>query len=285
MTIRELLDKTVAKLVEFGKEERAAYELLKDIEKFESYELYDKLDETIQEDIIEKFEKQIDHYIKGIPLQHILGYETFFGRDFIVNENVLIPRYETEELVENVLYHIDDYFADYEQISVADIGTGSGAIAITLDLEEDKTKVYAVDISQDAIDVAADNATKFDSDVELFQGDLVEPLVLGDIKVDIFVSNPPYIPNDEQIDDSVKNNEPNVALFGGDEGLDFYRRLFIEAKDVLNKRALLAFEIGYQQKNALVIEAQLQFPGCDIEVLKDINGKDRMLFIYQGFKK
>lgn len=285
MTIRELLDKTVAKLVEFGKEERAAYELLKNIEKFESYELYEKLDETVQEDVVETFEMGIDHYIKGIPLQHILGYETFFGRDFIVNDQVLIPRYETEELVENILYHIDDYFADYEQITIADIGTGSGAIAITLDLEEDKAKVYATDISQEAIDVAADNCTKFGSDVQLYQGDLVQPLVYIDAKVDIFVSNPPYIPDEELVDSSVKDNEPNIALFGGKEGLDFYRRLFVDAKKILNEKALLAFEIGHKQKDALIEEVKIHYPNCDYEVLKDINGKNRMLFIYKGFKK
>lgn len=285
MTIRELLDKTVAKLVDFGKEERAAYELLKDIEKFESYELYEKLDETVQEDVVETFEMAIDHYIKGIPLQHILGYETFFGRDFIVNDQVLIPRYETEELVENILYHIDDYFAEYEQITIADIGTGSGAIAITLDLEEDKAKVYATDISQEAIDVAADNCTKFDSDVQLYQGDLVQPLVYIGAKVDIFVSNPPYIPNEELVDSSVKDNEPNIALFGGKEGLDFYRRLFVDAKEILNEKALLAFEIGHKQKDALIEEVKIHYPNCDYEVLKDINGKNRMLFIYKGFKK
>ncbi|MEG0367921.1 MAG: peptide chain release factor N(5)-glutamine methyltransferase, partial [Coprobacillus sp.] len=248
MSIRELLDEATNKIIEFGKEERAAYELLKDIASLESYELYNKLDETLDKDIIDRFEKSLDHYLKGIPLQHILGYEMFFGRDFIVNENVLIPRYETEELVENILYHIDDYFEEYSQITLADIGTGSGAIAISLDLEEDKTKVYGSDISQEAIEVAYDNNDKLGAKVEFFKGDLLDPIIKNDIKLDILVSNPPYIPNEEFVDDSVKEFEPHLALFGGEEGLDFYTKIFEKAHLVLNDRALLAFEIGYRQK-------------------------------------
>ncbi|MEG0283346.1 MAG: peptide chain release factor N(5)-glutamine methyltransferase [Erysipelotrichales bacterium] len=285
MSIRELLDEATKKIISFGKEERAAYELLKEIASLESYELYNKLDDTLDKDIIDRFEKNLDHYLKGIPLQHILGYEMFFGRDFIVNENVLIPRYETEELVENILYHIDDYFEEYSQITVADIGTGSGAIAISLDLEEDKTKVYGSDISQNAIEVAYDNNDKLGAKVEFFKGDMLEPFIKNDIKLDILVSNPPYIPNEEFVDESVKGYEPHLALFGGSEGLDFYTEIFKNASKVINDRCLLAFEIGYAHKEAITKEVEKYFPGCEFEILKDINGKDRMLFIYHNIKR
>lgn len=285
MKIREFIDETSKTLMEMGREGRSAIELIKYNLNLESYELYAKLEDEIAPNILERIQKDVDKYIKGVPLQHIVGYETFLGRDFIVNSNVLIPRYETEELVENVLYHIDDYFADYEKITIADIGCGSGAIGLTLALEESRAKVYATDISHDAIEVAAANSTKFDADVEFFQGDMLEPLINGDIKLDILVSNPPYIPNDEKLESIVKDFEPNVALFGGEDGVDFYRKIFEDARKVLNKRALLAFEIGYNQRELISKEVEKYFPEAEYEILKDINGKDRMLFIYFNIER
>ncbi|MGL4382215.1 MAG: peptide chain release factor N(5)-glutamine methyltransferase [Bacilli bacterium] len=280
MKIKEVLDQASAKLVEFKKNEIAAYELLRALLSLESYELYDQINEVVNKDIIERFEKQIDAHIHGVPLQQILGYSTFLGRDFIVNENVLIPRYETEELVENVLYHIDDYFKRYEQITIVDIGTGSGAIAITLDLEEARAKVYGSDISQSAIEVACSNNDKHHAHVEFFKGDLLVPLIKADIKADILVSNPPYIPNNEEIEASVKDYEPHLALFGGEEGLDFYIRILKDAKALIKDRALLAFEIGHDQKERIIKEVETYFPNSEYKVLDDVNGKNRMLFIY-----
>lgn len=285
MKIREFIDDTSKTLMEMGREGRSAIELIKYNLNLESYELYAKLEDEIAPNILEKIQKDIDRYIKGVPLQHIVGYETFLGRDFIVNSNVLIPRYETEELVENILYHIDDYFEDYERITLADIGCGSGAIGITLDLEEERTKVYGVDISEEAIEVAAANSEKFNSDIEFYKGDLLEPLIKGGIKLDILVSNPPYIPNDEVLEDTVKEHEPNIALFGGEDGTDFYKKIFESAKEVLNERALLAFEIGYNQKEVISKAVEKYFPDTEYEVLKDINGKDRMLFIYMNIDR
>ena len=118
----------------------------------------------------------------------------FFSRDFIVNEDVLIPRYETEELVENILYKIDDYFEDYESIDLCDVGTGSGAIMISLALEESKLNVVATDISKEALEVARLNAQELGQILKFYQGDMLEPLIDREMKVDIFVSNPPYIP-------------------------------------------------------------------------------------------
>lgn len=285
MTIRELLSEAVAKILANNQEERAAYELLKACLKKEPYEIYAMLDEKVELELFEEYHKKLAIYLSGKPLQYVLGYETFFGRDLLVNEKVLIPRYETEELVENVLYHIDDYFEDYEEITLVDIGCGSGAIALTLALEEPKTKVIATDLSVAALQVATENAQKFNAEITFLQGDLLQPLIDKQIKVDILVSNPPYLPDDEPIATSVKDYEPNLALFGGNEGLDFYQRIFKEAKQVLKERALLAFEIGYKQKDELIKLAQSQFGDCEITVLKDINGKDRLLFIYQNIKE
>ena len=197
---------------------------------------------------------------------------------------MLIPRYETEELVENILYRIDDYFTDYDTITLCDVGTGSGAIATSLALEESRLKVYATDISKKAIDVAKENAEILNADIEFMIGDMLEPLIDSNIKVDIFVSNPPYIPQEQEIEAMVKDNEPHVALFGGDDGLYFYRKIFQGVNSLLNDRALLAFEMGFDQRELMEEALQEYFPNEPYEIIKDINGKDRMLFIYHNLK-
>lgn len=285
MRMSEILAQANEKLNEHNKEERAAFELLRNLLQLESYEMYNQINEEVADDINEQFQKQLALYISGVPLQHILGYETFLGRNFHVSSDVLIPRYETEELVANILYRLDQLFEDYEKIEVGDVGTGSGAIAITLALEEPKTKVYATDISDKALVVAKSNNDEYCANVTFFEGDLLEPLIKENLKVDLLISNPPYLKNDEVLETSVVDHEPQVALFGGDDGLDFYRRLFAEAQQVIKDKALLAFEIGYDQKEALSQEVQKYFAGDEFEIIKDINGKDRMLFIYHNIAK
>ena len=216
--------------------------------------------------------------------KYIKGKETFFSRDFTVNENVLIPRYETEELVENILYRIDDYFGDYERIQLCDVGTGSGAIAISLALEEEKLNVVATDISHEALEVAKLNAQQLGASVKFYQGDMLQPLIDNDMKFDIFVSNPPYIPNEQDIENVVKDNEPHIALFGGNDGLYFYRKIFASVKDVIQEKALLAFEMGFDQRALMEQAVEYYFPHTPYEIIKDINGKDRMLFIYYHLK-
>ena len=115
-------------------------------------------------------------------------------------------------------------------------------------------------------------------------GDLLEPLLEKQIKVDIFVSNPPYIPNNQEIEAMVKDNEPHLALFGGNDGLYFYRRIFNEVKPLLNHRALLAFEMGFDQRELMEEALATYFPNEPYEIIKDMNGKDRMLFIYHNLK-
>lgn len=285
MKLRELLNETIALLIKNNLEERAAYELLKECLQIPSYEMYNKLDDEIDEEIIDIYQGLIKQYLSGRALQYILGHDTFFGNEFKVNENVLIPRFETEELVENILYHIDDYFNDYEKIDIVDIGCGSGAIAISLDLEEEKANVYATDISFEALEVAKENNELLKANVTFMQGDLLQPLIDNNIKVDILVSNPPYIPDQEDVSSYVVNNEPHLALFGGVEGIDFYLRIFKDAYKVINDRSLLAFEIGYLQKPLLEKAIKEYFNDVEYQVIKDLSGKDRMLFIYINIKK
>ena len=250
----------------------------------EPHQLYLMMDEEVDEKLYDAFQEGMKRYMAGEPIQYIKGKETFFSRDFIVNENVLIPRYETEELVENILYKIDDYFDDYDSIDLCDVGTGSGAIAISLALEEPKLKVTATDISEEALEVARLNARELSAQVDFYQGDMLKPLIERNIKVDIFVSNPPYIPNEQEIENVVKDNEPHVALFGGNDGLYFYRKIFSQVHAVIKERALLAFEMGFDQRELMSEAVEHYFPDVPYEIIKDINGKDRMLFIYYNLK-
>lgn len=280
MILRELIRQSEAMLDEKDKDCNVAKVLFYHLAHKEPHQLYLMMDEEVDEELLKQFQDGMQRYMNGEPIQYINGKENFFSRDFIVNENVLIPRYETEELVENILYKIDDYFDDYSSIDLCDVGTGSGAIAITLALEEPKLNVVATDISEEALEVAKANASELDAQVTFYQGDMLEPLIDRQQKFDIFVSNPPYIPQDQEIESVVKDNEPHVALFGGNDGLYFYRKIFKDVRHVLKDRALLAFEMGFDQRELMSQAVEQYFPGISYEIIKDINGKDRMLFIY-----
>lgn len=284
MTVRELIRQSEAMLDEKDRDCNVAKVLFYHLANKEPHQLYLMMDEEVEEDLLVAFQEGMKRYMDGEPIQYIKGKETFFSRDFTVNENVLIPRYETEELVENILYKIDDYFEDYKSIDLCDVGTGSGAIAISLALEERKLNVVATDISEEALVVARKNAKDLGANVEFYQGDMLEPLIDRNIKVDIFVSNPPYIPNEQEIESVVKDNEPHVALFGGSDGLYFYRKIFSRAKEVIKERALLAFEMGFDQRQLMEEAVEKYFPNTPYEIIKDMNGKDRMLFIYYHLK-
>lgn len=283
-TVKELIKQAESRLDDSNKDVNVAKVLFYHLANKEPHELYLMYDEEVDKDLEKQFLMGMEEYYNGRPIQYIKGVETFFGRDFKVNENVLIPRYETEELVENILYRIDDYFSGYKNITLCDVGTGSGAIAISLALEEPKLKVYATDISDLALTVAKENANNLKADVEFLAGDMLQPLIEKNLKVDIFVSNPPYIPQEQEIEAVVKDNEPHVALFGGNDGLYFYRKIFEGVNELLNERALLAFEMGFDQRELMEEALQKYFPNDPYEIIKDINGKDRMLFIYRNSK-
>lgn len=283
-TVKELIKLAESRLDDASKDVNVAKVLFYHLTDKQPHELYLMYDEEVSSELEAKFLAGMEEYYQGKPIQYIKGVENFFGRDFKVNEDVLIPRYETEELVENILYRIDDYFAEYQSITLCDVGTGSGAIATSLALEEPRLKVFATDISLKAVTVAKDNAKNLGANIEFMVGDMLEPLLENEIKVDIFVSNPPYIPQEQEIEAMVKDNEPHVALFGGNDGLYFYRKIFQGVEPLLQERALLAFEMGFDQRELMEAALQEYFPNDPHEIIKDINGKDRMLFIYRNLK-
>ena len=240
--------------------------------------LYLDIDKEVNPDVYELFTKGMERIMNNEPMNYVLGYSYFYGYRFVVNDGVLIPRPETEELVGLILSKYDEYF-NGKSIDLCDVGTGSGAIAIALKKEEDRLSVYASDISEDALKVARLNAQNNDAQVEFFQGSMLEPFIERDIKVDILVSNPPYIKTVETIEASVYDYEPHVALFGGEDGLKFYREILENAHKVLKPKGFIFFEMGYDLKDSLSALAKEHYPESRIEVYKDINGKDRMMMI------
>ena len=240
--------------------------------------LYLDIDKEVNPDVYELFTKGMERIMNNEPMNYVLGYSYFYGYRFIVNDGVLIPRPETEELVGLILGKYDEYF-NGKSIDLCDVGTGSGAIAIALKKEEERLNVYASDISEDALKVARLNAQNNDAKVEFFQGSMLEPFIERDIKVDILVSNPPYIKTVETIEASVYDYEPHVALFGGEDGLKFYREILQNAHKILKPKGFIFFEMGYDLKDSLSALAKEYYPESRIEVYKDINGKDRMMMI------
>jgi len=278
-TIRNLLLTAEKKALEVGKEDSAIKLLMQYTTGREGYDLVANLDEALSDAHVLAFEEHVAKYLDGnIPIQHLIGYETFFGYEFKVNEDVLIPRFETEELVAKVLELYDEYF-EGKEVEVVDVGTGCGAIGITLALEASLMNVMVTDISEVALAVARFNAENLGADVRLLQSDMLIGLVAEGKKFDILVSNPPYIPQAEEVDSLVYDNEPHLALFGGEDGLYFYREILRDAHGILNKPSVIAFEHAYHHRVGMAELVKEFFPDAEFETIKDMQGKDRMTMI------
>jgi len=209
----------------------------------------------------------------GEPIQYIVGNTNFYGNTIYVNPHVLIPRFETEELIEKTVQRIKRQFD--QKIDILDLCTGSGCIAITLDKQLD-AHIDASDISKEALDVAIHNNEINQTHVHFIQSDIFEHI---EKKYDVIISNPPYISVSDEIMDIVKNYEPHLALYAKHDGLYFYEEIFKSCSSYLKDNFLLAFEIGDQQGQALTKMATFHFPNCQIEIEKDLQGRDRFLFI------
>jgi release factor glutamine methyltransferase len=238
--------------------------------------LYANMRDELDPAILEQFEKAVHEHVEGTPIQYIIGSEEFYGRTFMVNESVLIPRPETEELVLGILQRIKRE----TPLDVIDVGTGSGAIAVSLKLENPVLQVTATDISADSLNTAKENAKQLGAEIEFCQGDLLKPMIEQKRKFDVVVSNPPYIPLIDKtwMSEVVTEHEPHRALFAGEDGLDFYRRFMEELPLVVKAQALIGFEIGAGQGVRVAELLQNTFPCAKVEIVNDINGKDRMVF-------
>ena len=223
------------------------------------------------EDDLDKAIKRLNN---GEPVQYIVGDVNFYGYIIKVNKNVLIPRRETEELVEKTLEYIKKHLS--EEINILDIGTGSGCIPITLKKQLPKSKISALDISKEALELAKENAILNNVEINYIQSDIFENIKE---KYDCIISNPPYIRKDEEIMDIVKNNEPHLALYAEDNGLYFYKKIIKEAKKYVNQKFIISFEIGQEQGNDIIELAKEEFPFAKIVLEQDLQHLDRFIFI------
>ena len=223
----------------------------------------------------DKLEDGIKRLNSGEPVQYIVGNVDFYGYKINVNKNVLIPRFETEELVFKTINLIKKNLN--ENIKVLDIGTGSGCISIALKKEIPGLDITAVDISEDALVVAKNNALENNCEINFIKSDLFNNI---DDKYDLIISNPPYIKNNtKEIDNIVKKNEPHLALYAKNNGLYFYEEIIKNSSNYLNDKNIIAFEIGYLQANEIKKMAHKYYPNSNIIIEKDMQEKDRFVFI------
>lgn len=276
--VYEALNRASSFLIENGREEPVARLLLQHVLQKTHVQLLSDMREEITPEQFDHYWAMIEEHQSGKPVQYIMGTEEFYGRTFHVNEDVLIPRPETEELIVEAMSRMKRMFTTDQPVKLADIGTGSGAIAITMKLEDPALHVTATDLSPEALKVAESNAHELQAPITFKQGDLTEPIATE--KWDVILSNPPYIGYEEAptLSDTVRNYEPHSALFADEEGLHLYKRLAQELPKIMNRPALIGLEIGYLQGPAVQSFFQQTFPNAQVEIVKDINEKERMIF-------
>lgn len=232
----------------------------------------------LKEEISPEDEQQISEDLKQLgqnyPPQYLLGYSDFFEHRFLVNEHTLIPRPETEELVERCLKENLN-----QPLTVVDVGAGTGAIGISLKLARPDWQVTAIDISEEALKIAEQNAASLGATIDFIHGDGLKPIKAT--KIDILISNPPYISDAEWelMDKSVRTFEPKTALFAENDGLAIYQQLAEEAKERLNPNGKIYLEIGFQQGQAVKQLFQQAFAHKQVEIAQDLSGNDRMIIV------
>ena len=235
---------------------------------------------TLQQEVTEEEKDFVEEIYKKlaehIPAQYIIGHAEFFGMQLKVDERVLIPRPETEELVDLILTENPE-----KNLKVLDIGTGSGAIALALAKNRPDWSVIAADISQDALDLSLENAKAQNLNLSFIKSDCFSEI---SSKYDIIVSNPPYISREDQeeVGLNVLHSEPHLALFADEDGLAIYRRIAENSKDYLNDGGKIYLEIGYKQGQSVPALFMENLPEKRVRTLKDQFGQDRMVVIDDG---
>lgn len=213
---------------------------------------------------------------KGIPVQYIVGNVEFYNTIINVNKNVLIPRFETEELVDKTINYIKKYFKD--KVDILDLGTGSGCIAIALKKNID-SNIDAIDISENALKVAKENALNNNVDINFICRDMVQP---SDKLYDVIISNPPYLRDESEVEEIVRNNEPALALYAKDDGMYFYKEIIKNYKNNLKDKFIMAFELGYDQADYLYNYSKELYPNSEVIIDYDLTGYKRFLFIIKN---
>ena len=269
---------TVEQLLIYGRKilgDRKPEILLAYVLKCDVSELFSLLDKQVDKYTINKYEECLEKAKNNYPIQYITNNVVFYGYNFYVDKNVLIPRFDTEQLV----YYLSKYIKEkcYKNAKVLDIGCGSGAISITLSKLFPQLDVTGLDISENALKITKKNAKKNNVEINTIKSNLFEKV---NEKFDIIVSNPPYISENDQIDDDVKNNEPSLALFGGKDGLQYYRDILKDIKNYINKEFIIAFEIGSSQKEDVIKIIKNNLENVKIDTYKDLGNRDRVVIVY-----
>ena len=240
-------------------------------------ELNLNLNDYIEADLVNKYKDCLKALNKGEPLQYAIGKMNFYGFDFYVDKRVLIPRFETEELVYNTNIYLQKYFQS--GIKLLDLGCGSGCIGITLKKLNPNIKVTLSDISKEALEVALKNAKSNQTEVEIIESDLFKNI---NDKFSVIISNPPYVSKTDEIDEIVLQNEPHLALFSKNNGLFYYEEILKVATNYLNSKFLIAFEIGSSQKDAILQLISKYLSDVSVITKQDMSGRDRMVFIFKN---
>lgn len=267
---------TIEEAIIFGKKFISSVDakmLLSMVTGYDTLELINYLHKELSSNEEDEYKKLIEARKNNKPIQYITHSVNFYGIELYVDENVLIPRFETEELVENSIKIINEKFSNPK---ILDLCCGSGAIGIAIKTKIPNSIVTISDISKEALNVANINRNKYNLDIKVINSDLFQNI---DEKYDCIISNPPYIRNNEEIEEIVKNNEPSIALYGGEDGLLYYERILKDIKKHLNNKFLIAFEIGQDQSEAIKQIANKYLNDVEIIVKKDLQTRDRMFFI------
>ncbi|WP_425446192.1 peptide chain release factor N(5)-glutamine methyltransferase [Dethiothermospora halolimnae] len=283
-TIQNLLKTANAKLKERRNPQLDSMLLLCYVINVDKIYIYTHRDQVIDMETVDKFYKLVEKRSKGYPLQYIIKKQEFMGLDFFVDEGVLVPRPDTEILVESIIKLVNESnMRDKDNINIVDIGTGSGAITLSLAHYIKNAFIYSIDISQDALNIAKRNCKnlRLENRVEFLNGDLFKPLenLYKEKEIDIIVSNPPYIPTKDitNLEVEVSQYEPKLALDGGIDGLNYYKKIIEQAPNYLKANGILALEIGYNQGKDLKKLLQQIGKFDNIEIKKDLAGHDRVV--------
>lgn len=275
VTYFEVLKWASSFLEEHNKETAIAEYLLLEYNNWNKTNLLLHFNKEVPKEVINRLKTDLVKVSENYPPQYLIGSCEFYGERFVVSEDTLIPRPETEELVELCLTE-----NDLTKKSVIDIGTGTGVIAISLKKNRPNWDVSAVDLSLGALQIAKENALQLDTSIDFYLGDALEPVM--DETFDIIISNPPYIGEDEwpEMDESVRIHEPKMALFADNKGLAIYEKIAKESTKVLNENGKIYLEIGYTQGMSVARIFEEYFPQKVVEVVKDMSGHDRMIKVY-----
>ncbi|MBC2271500.1 peptide chain release factor N(5)-glutamine methyltransferase [Listeria welshimeri] len=271
--ISQLLKNAEAILLEKGLDQNAAEILLETRMGLSRSELWMEMSRELEPNHEEQFQADFDRYLAGEPVQYILKTAPFYGYDFLVTEDVLIPRPETEELVACA----ETFLKKHPVMNVLDVCTGSGIIAIALKKAFPNIKFTASDISGPALAVAKKNALLLNADIRFVETDLLETFKHNGERFDMIIANPPYISEAEKtaMSDYVLKNEPSLALFAENDGMAIYERFVDNLKYVLNTSFWVGVEIGYTQGERVKQLFEKSYPHSTVLIHKDINSKDR----------